>query len=1721
MVLDENAQKLLTELKRKRGVVKASLTRVRTFISKFDPSEQALSLLEFRQEELPQINRKFDGIQCEIELIDSDDTEEAELERDRFESEYFAIRSQIQEIINQEKGLNTTGHNQSYGGTYVPARVQLAPIPLPKFDGDIQKWSSFYDVFKAMVHNDDAYSVAQKFFYLRSCLEGSALDLVRSIPVSDANYETVVRRLIQRFDNQSLVIQSHIQSILDCPQVEEASSETINELYSCVCTQVAALKALNQPVEHWDAWLITIVTSRLDKGTAHSWLLHQKNTKLPKYSDLETFLASRCVALETSRTRSKPTGGASTISNVKKSNLVPKRSLVVSSATESCHCCSGNHKLYFCDKFKGFSLAERLSFVRKESLCFNCLSPRHLSNACKSIYTCRYCNRSHNTLLHFEKPKDVAKPKADDGTVSSPNQSTALLAGDGRAHVFLATAVIIVLDKFGNKCQCRVILDSGSQINFISKRLATLLQLPARKTCLPISGIGAKQVQAASSINIKVSSRVSDYEVDLLCYVLPNIVSALQSCAEPQGGWNIPSELIPQLADPDFDKHRAVDLLIGGGIFFDILGTERRMLLPAALCLQESQFGWVVTGELEATCLLGINSVGEALEEDWKALLLREDSGYGQTSKSNLKSLEETETVQHYHETAMRNENGRFVLRLPVKETVHKLGNSITMATSRFFSVERRLQRDQHLRTEYIKFMQEYLDMGHIKCVSNETTIPDRSYYLPHHAVLKTSSLTTKLRVVFDASANSSSGLSLNDVLKRGPTVQEELFAILARFRKYQYVITSDIEKMFRQIEISEQDWDLQRILWRADPSKTLQTYRLTTVTYGTTPASFLSTQCLISLAEQNEQTYPRASSVIRQDFYMDDLMTGCDTEAECLQLQQEVSTILDSAKMPLRKWCSNSESVLKGIGKNEQDPLFTLDISDDDTVKSLGLGWKPFIDDFRFNIIAISRDTKLTKRTLLSQLNRIFDPLGFLSPVLVKGKIFLKQLWQLKVDWDSPLQEELQKRWRLYYSELEKLKELSIPRKCIYNANALVELHGFCDASMEAYGACIYVRSLGYDGKWHAQLLCSKTRVAPLKGVTIPRLELNGAVLLVQLAYKVAESWKIDVQSFKLWTDSMIVLGWLNSDSSRLKTYVANRVVQILEVSTAEQWRHVRTDENPADVVSRGLRPQDLVDNNIWWTGPSWLSEDESGWPRIANVRMAEDDVPDLRTIRLALTGMIVPEMDMLQHHSEWSRLKRATAWLWRFIDYQWPRFSKVVHETSYLTVSELRRAESSILRRVQTEAFPEELRALQNGKELPTRSKLRCLHPFLKDGLILVGGRLKNANIPDTQRHPIVLPPSHKVTRLLMEYTHKELLHGGPQSMLAEMRRRYWPLRGRVMARSVAHKCVRCIRVKPTMLQPIMAPLPRDRVQCSRPFAISGVDFAGPLIIRSGVRRVSGRKAWIAVYVCFSTRAVHLEPVEDLTSSAFIASLRRFMARRGKCTKIYSDNGTNFVGAQKELSPCLAGIDDKMAKEGVEWHFNPPSAPHFGALWESAVKTTKFHLTRVIKDARLTLGELTTLLCQVEACVNSRPMTPLNSDPSEAEAITPAHFLIGGPMMIPPEANIPEEDVQHLRRWRFVQGLMQSFWRRWHAEYLPQLQVRGKWTYQKKDLVVGDVVIIKEDCTPPTKWKLGRVVQLHPGKDGTVRVVTLKTANNNELRRPAVKLCRLPIESEDNQDE
>jgi len=1318
-------------------------------------------------------------------------------------------------------------------------------------------------------------------------------------------------------------------------------------------------------------------------------------------------------------------------------------------------------------------------------------------------------------ITQTQQPSEHSQATLSQSDNTSKN--TSLLIGSEQSHVFLATAVVLASDQCGNKRKCRAILDSGSQVNFISGNLTNKLQLKCKRSNLPVSGIGASHVRAVSYVEVLVYSRVSDYFVKLICYVLPTIVNDLPSCSVPEKGWNIPNELVPQLADPSFHIPGAVDLLIGGGVFFDVTSTSipRIPLNIKNVFLNHSHFGWIVTGELGVVSLAGIYSVGEALEDDWRSKIDENDfNKFGCLSKINQKYLEEEQTLEHFKKTTYRDEDGRFVVRLPRKSAVNELGSTLEMATSRFLSVERRLQRDDILRMEYTNFMNEYLELKHMVEVVDESNIPIPSFYLPHHAVIKSSSLTTKVRVVFDASAKSSSGISLNNVLKCGPTVQEDLFGILTRFRKHQYVITSDIEKMFRQVQVAKEDWDLQRILWRSKPDGLLRTYQLTTVTYGTTPASFLATQCLINLAEETKQQYPQASKSILHDFYMDDLMTGADTIEECSKLQREINTVLNSAKLPLRKWCSNSSAVINLIEKREDDPLFTLKIGDEETIKSLGLEWNPFADQFRFNISITSEQNKLTKRIILSDLNKIFDPLGFLSPVLIKGKIFLQNMWTMKMDWDSQLPYDMKERWIKFYRSLEQLKTCSIPRKVKPCATDEIEFHGFCDASEEAYGACVYVRSKDGNKRIYSRLLCAKTRVAPLKGATIPRLELNGALLLAELINKVAKSWAVEVRDFKLWTDSMIVLSWLNCQKGRLKTYVLNRVSQILELTEVTQWNHVRSNENPADLISRGTNSAELLTADTWWNGPKWMSADENYWIPSPIQHFEDDEIPEQRKVKLTL-AVCAPLSEFFNAYSNWCSLVRSVAWLSRFLRYI--KDKATFNDTKYLLVSELKTAINLILKRVQAESFYEEIKRMECDKELSRRSKLKNLYPFMKDGLIYVGGRLENSNLTNQRKHPIVLPANHKITRLIFEDRHRELLHCGPQSLLAEVRRKYWPLKGRIMARLVTTKCVQCVRAKPKFLSPLMAPLPKDRVQCSRPFAVTGVDFAGPIMIRSGVRRVSATKVWVAVFVCFSTRAVHLEVVEDLTSSAFIASLRRFMSRRGRCTRIYSDNGTNFIGAQRELAACMTKIDKEMAKEEIEWHFNPPSAPHFGGLWENAVKTMKFHLARIMKDTRLTLGELGTLLCQIEACVNSRPMIPLSSDPSDLEALTPAHFLIGGPIFLPPEIDITKETANGLRRWKYVQYLMQTFWRRWENEYLPQCQVRGKWTNKTRSWAVDDVAIIRGECTHPTKWKLGRVIELHPGKDQIIRVVTLRLANGTQIRRPIVKLCRLPIE-EDN---
>lgn len=385
---------------------------------------------------------------------------------------------------------------------------------------------------------------------------------------------------------------------------------------------------------------------------------------------------------------------------------------------------------------------------------------------------------------------------------------------------------------------------------------------------------------------------------------------------------------------------------------------------------------------------------------------------------------------------------------------------------------------------------------------------------------------------------------------------------------------------------------------------------------------------------------------------------------------------------------------------------------------------------------------------------------------------------------------------------------------------------------------------------------------------------------------------------------------------------------------------------------------------------------------------------------------------------------------------------------------------------------------------------------------------------------KHQIILPASHQFSVLLVRYYHEKHLHAAPQLLLNLLRLRYWITGARKLAKQVVHKCIVCCKARPKLLQQFMAELPASRVNAARPFSVTGVDYWGPISLKPPHRRAAPIKAYVAVFVCFATKAVHLELVADLSTAKFIEALRRFVSRRGLCAEIHSDNGRNFVGAANELRQLVHSkshqdsIVQECADNGIRWHFNPPKASHFGGLWEAAIASAQKHFVRVLGTHTLSYDSMETLLAQIECCLNSRPIVPLSDDPSDWEALTPGHFLTGAALKAVPDTNVSEIPFNRLRQWQQSQKLFQLLWKRWHLEYLSTLQARTKWCNPPISIEKGRLAIIKDDNSPPMNWPTARIIETHPGNDGTTRVVTLQTPHGR-YTRPVSKICLLPIPS------
>lgn len=1228
-----------------------------------------------------------------------------------------------------------------------------------------------------------------------------------------------------------------------------------------------------------------------------------------------------------------------------------------------------------------------------------------------------------------------------------------------------------------------------------------------------------------TSTKLLFQSRTSEFAATIECLVLPQITSNQPSCFLDRSQFIIPNNI--KLADPKFCESSTIDLLIGAAHFFELMSIGQIRMANHLPLLQNTRLGWVVAGQMlgskqNDSCLSLHIYTTEVLEDQVQRFWKLDSVPDGSTATHFNHPCD-----KHFASTHGRNEKGQFVVRLPFTETSDNLGNSSNMARRRFTQLEKRLSRDLLLSASYKSFLDEYLNLQHMELVPTNL-IQSSNFYLPHHCVLKPDSSSTKLRVVFDASAKSTSNKSLNDILLVGPVIQNDLFFVLCRFRSHAFAFSADVSKMYRQILVHEDDRKFQYIFWRDDPSKLLNTYQLNTVTYGTSAAPFLATRCLLQLALESESVNAKASAVIRNDIYVDDLLSGGHSIEEAARLKSDVCAILASGGMELKKWCSNSTALICDIPKDDCEILHDMD--DGSYVKTLGILWEPNLDKFKFKV-NLPATHQVTKRIVLSEVARIFDPIGLLSPIVVLGKLFMQQLWKLKGNWDEALPMLHHTYWTKFRSELSKLTLFQIPRH-LFGGNERpvnIELHGFADASEKAYGAAVYVRSKLQNGQHFVTILCSKSRVAPLQSTTLARLELCAALLLAQLMQRVLQQINFTAERICYWSDSTITLHWIHSEPCSWNTFVANRVAAIQEVCDAKNWFHVESKSNPADVVSRGMMPDKLVNCNLWFSGPTFLHAADSEWlPHSKYDWSSTDEVPERKLAKpLSLVANmgtnIWCNISEMKYVNDYTRMLKTMAYVARYISN-----SKKPLETRKLLPldgDDFVAGLKMIIKLIQQECYSDVIKELQTRGALK-KGYLKSLSLFIdNEGIIRVGGRLQFSSLSYTSKHPMLFPPNHPFTITFFYHLHRKHLHVGPKTLLAISRETVWTVNGITAAKKTCASCVRCAIVRPKSIMQQMGNLPEERVQISSPFSKVSVDYCGPLYVHYKIRGRAPTKTYVAVYVCQSTKAVHLELAFDLTSACFLGTFKRFVATRGLPVKVFSNNGTNFVGGNSELhelyqmlqSSNLADDIKQMCRDDhIQWHFYPPGSPHFGGLHEAAVKSAKYHLRRVMGRANLTHEELHTLLKQVEAVLNSRPLTAISSSMDDLESITPGHFLIGRPLLAIPEPLMCDMNVNNAKRWELVKTLHQHFWKIWSRDYLTELQRRYKWENKSPNIKVGEIVLLKDDNLPPLKWRLGRVIELHPGANGLTRVVTVQCGPNQTYKRAVTRICPLPIDVE-----
>ncbi|XP_065092441.1 uncharacterized protein LOC135713285 [Ochlerotatus camptorhynchus] len=1404
----------------------------------------------------------------------------------------------------------------------------------------------------------------------------------------------------------------------------------------------------------------------------------------------------------------------------------------VESMKKTCtYCACANHEIVNCVQFKGLDLDGRWKAIKQKNLCRSCLIP-HRKWPCRSNKECGVdgCRVHHHKLLHSTRNPSQNRVEAGSSSRSTNNVVHQHLHSSAAYSLFRYLPVTIRGN--GQQINTYAFLDDGSSSTLLESSIASALGItgPTDNFCLSWTGNISREEKGSQRVTVVISGVREKFK--------PSNVRTVQELQLPSQTMQYEElqQTYPHLKGLPVRSYTEAT----PGI---IIGLEHVRLLTSLRVREGKDNEPVATKTRLGWCIFGKNSGNDSVLEQLNLhldndpdnrelhLWMKQFFAVEESSVTIKPEAEEDKRARKIMEATTRRVNGAFETGLLWKYDHICFPDSYPMALRRLNALDKRLRKDPILEAKVREQIAEYEAKGYAHRITADelqSTDPSKVWYLPL-GIVQNPKKPAKLRLIWDAKARAG-GVSFNDMLMKGPDLLVALVAVLLRFRQRDIAIVGDIKEMFHQLRIRDEDKQSQRFLFCLEPGSNPQIYIMDVATFGATCSPSLAQFVKNVNAKEFAETFPRAVNAIIHNHYVDDFLDSVDTEEEAVALINEVKYIHSQAGFEIRNFCSNSAEVLASIGecRTPQEVSMNLEKSTD-SERILGLVWRPKEDVFTFDMSSLKEEIKTlisgstvpTKRQVLRTVMSLFDPLGLVSHFVVHGKILMQQIWRSGTDWDEPIPEELQDKWRCWCEYMQRLEEVAVPR-CFFkgvNSSALenVEAHLFVDASEVACAAVLYLRFVD-NGSPRCALVAAKTKVAPLKPLSVPRLELQAAIG-TRLLDSVLTSLDIQVNKRFLWSDSSTVLCWLRSDSRRYHQFVAFRVGEILTSTSADEWHHVPSKLNIADAATKWKDGPSFDPKNPWYSAPEFLYKPKEQWPKEPSQKEKETDI-ELRTEFLFHGTTPQPLIDV-SRFSNWNRLLRTTAYVLRAVRrLRGEKGSK----PDLLTQKELRDAENLLWRQVQSEMYPDEYAILRRNQKnpsnpvsIPKSSQLYRLSPFVDEsGVIRMNSRLTAARAVSTDmKYPILLPKKHAAVHLLVEDYHRRFLHGNGETVHNEMRQRFYIPGLRNVIRQVSKQCVTCRVRKAVPQPPMMAPLPEVRVTgLVRPFTHTGVDYFGPIQVKQGRSLV---KRWVALFTCLTVRAIHVELVHSLSTQSCIMAIRRFVARRGSPESFHSDNGTNFLGASNMLTKEIQDINEDCAvtftNSTTSWEFNPPSAPHMGGSWERMVRSMKVAMSAIADHPHHPSDEvLQTVAIEAEAIVNSRPLTYIPLESTEQEALTPNHFLLFGTKgVVQPATSVNSVGSSLRDSWRLAQYLVDQFWCRWIREYLPTITRRTKWFEPVKPLEPGDLVLVVDEGKR-NGWLRGRIMDVTKAADGQVRRAVVQT-KNGLVTRPAVKLALLDL--------